>query len=73
MKLTDQDVMPFGRHVGEKMEEVPASYLLYLWEDGLWRGGTGPSGKPQAVSDYIRENFARLQTECPNMIITHRP
>lgn len=37
-KLTDNSFMPFGKHGGEKlqMSEVPASYLLWLWNDGLY-------------------------------------
>lgn len=28
----DNDKMPFGKHKGERLEDVPASYLLWLWE-----------------------------------------
>jgi len=33
--LTDTDPMPFGKHKGELMQDVPASYLRWLWEEGL--------------------------------------
>ena len=33
--LTDTDPMPFGKHKGEPMQDVPASYLRWLWNDGL--------------------------------------
>lgn len=32
--MTDQDLMPFGKYKGEKMEDVPASYLLWLRDQG---------------------------------------
>lgn len=31
--LTDDSLMPFGKHRGTKMEAVPASYLLWLVEE----------------------------------------
>ena len=33
MKLTDGSLMPFGKHKGEKMANVPASYLLWLYDE----------------------------------------
>lgn len=66
MKLTDQSPMPFGTHKDKKMEDVPADYLLWLWDNGA-HGVLGP------VHDYIRENFSALETECPDRIIEHRP
>lgn len=33
MKLTDESLMPFGKHKGEKMANVPASYLLWLYDE----------------------------------------
>lgn len=31
--LQDKDPMPIGKHKGMKMEEVPAKYLLYMYEN----------------------------------------
>lgn len=28
--MKDSDLMPFGKHKGEKLGDVPASYLLWL-------------------------------------------
>lgn len=30
-KLTDTDPMPFGKYKGTPMQDVPASYLHWLW------------------------------------------
>jgi uncharacterized protein (DUF3820 family) len=30
MKLTDKDLMPFGKYRGKTMEKVPAGYLLWV-------------------------------------------
>lgn len=56
--MDDQTPMPFGKHKGKPMEEVPASYLLWLRDNGV-------SGD---VKDYIEENLSALQKECPDYI-----
>lgn len=33
MKLNDESPMPFGKYKGDKMANVPASYLLWLYEN----------------------------------------
>jgi uncharacterized protein (DUF3820 family) len=57
--MNDQDLMPFGKHKGEKMEDVPASYLLWLRDKGSFHHG---------VALYIEENFTALLKECPDYI-----
>lgn len=52
--LTDESLMPFGRHKGKKMIDVPASYLLYLLYEGLQEGD---------VRRYIVENEDALEDE----------
>lgn len=67
MKLTDQSPMPIGKHRGEKMEDVPARYLLWLWDQGVWR---------EVDSDlhaYIKESFSALETEARDYIVQHPP
>lgn len=60
MKISDQSAMPFGKHKGEKMEDVPASYLLFLWNKG---------SMTSEVKEYIKENLQALQKEAPDVII----
>lgn len=57
--MTDQDLMPFGKYKGEKMEKVPASYLLWLRDQNC--------NHPQ-IKDYIEENLTILLSECPDYI-----
>lgn len=33
MKLSDESPMPFGRYKGDKMVNVPASYLMWLYDN----------------------------------------
>jgi uncharacterized protein (DUF3820 family) len=49
--------MPFGKHEGEWMQEVPASYLHYLWTNGKREDMRCP------VADYIRRNLEALKKE----------
>lgn len=81
-KLTDQSPMPFGKYgphgAGLKMQQVPARYLLWLWNYGLAPGGSSPQdSRPEleedrsAVREYIRENMSALQQEDPDTIIKH--
>jgi uncharacterized protein (DUF3820 family) len=30
--LTDNDLMPYGKYQGIKMQEVPASYLIWCYD-----------------------------------------
>jgi len=52
--------MPFGKYNGTKMEDVPASYLLWLRDQGCG---------DMLVKAYIEENLAALCKECPDYIV----
>lgn len=61
MILTDESPMPFGKHKGTAMANVPADYLLWMWNK---QGSTKPFGEAaQAVMDYITENLEALKQE----------
>ena len=32
--MTDESIMPFGKHKGEKLANVPPSYMMWLHENG---------------------------------------
>lgn len=63
-ELGDTDLMPFGKHRGTPMQDVPASYLHYLWTNGM------REDKTSAVADYIRRNLSGLKKEHPDGIWT---
>ena len=54
MSLTDNDVMPWGKYKGVKMANIPASYLIWLYEEKKCSG---------SVKDYIEENLDVLKSE----------
>lgn len=55
--LTDTSKMPFGKYRGEEMQNVPASYLHWLWSNGK------SGDKLCPVANYIRENLSALEQE----------
>jgi hypothetical protein len=69
--MDDTDVMTFGKYRDTPIGEVPASYLLWLWGNGMHREQKGFRDDP--VRTYIMDNFHALETECPDMIIKHHP
>lgn len=54
MTLTDESLMPWGQYEGEKMANVPAKYLLWLYENDKC---------DKAVKDYIEDNLDVLKEE----------
>jgi uncharacterized protein (DUF3820 family) len=52
--MTDQSLMPWGKHQGEKMANIPASYLLWLLDNDKCGG---------EVKKYILENKETLVKE----------
>ena len=60
MPLNDTDKMSFGKYKGRLMQDVPASYLHWLWINGKKHDKLCP------VADYIRRNIAALKKEYSN-------
>jgi uncharacterized protein (DUF3820 family) len=56
-KFTDESPMPFGEFKGTKLANVPASRLLWYWDQPWLRG---------PLKDYIKENFQSLKQEIKN-------
>lgn len=55
-KLTDESVLYFGeKHYGKKLANVPADYLIYIYENY--------KTIPQNLRDYIEENLDDLKEE----------
>lgn len=72
--------MPFGQHANSKMRDVPAQYLLWLWDNGLHemhgqegvREGTYVHKQIQ-VAEYIYDNFVALEKEAHDYIVQNVP
>lgn len=63
--LYDNDVMPFGKHKGENLSQVPSSYFLWLWDDGYWRKTSDP------LHQYIKTGLQDMMDECPGFEFKH--
>ena len=61
-ELKDTDLMPFGKYKGTPMQDVPCSYLHYLWTNGMRHD------KQSNVADYIKRNLSALQEENKDLI-----
>lgn len=57
MKLNDNSPMPWGKYKGEKMANVPASYLIWLLENNKCSND---------VKNYILDNMDSLKYEIKN-------
>lgn len=52
--MNDNSIMPFGKHQGEKLANVPAAYLIWLHKEGKCFG---------ELKKYIEENMDVLKEE----------
>ena len=52
--LTDESPMPWGKYQGDKMINVPASYLIWLYDNNKCSGD---------VKAYIKDNYDVLNEE----------
>jgi uncharacterized protein (DUF3820 family) len=55
--LTDKSKMPFGKYEGVEMVNVPAEYLLWIFENNKCS---------KEVAFYIKENLESLKLEIGN-------
>lgn len=55
--MNDKSLMPFGKYKGQPMIKVPASYLLWLYDQKY------NSVTAREVNDYIKENMDALKLE----------
>jgi len=58
--LKDDSPMPWGKHKGTAMVNVPASYLLYFYDKGELH---------DAVKTYVQENEVVLRLEVLNQTV----
>lgn len=66
--MTDTDLMPFGRYRTVRLEDVPARYLLWLWNQGL-KAETASQGQRGELARYIRDSMSALQLDDPDTLV----
>jgi len=52
--MNDESIMPFGKHKGEKLANVPPSYLLWLFDESKCYG---------ELRAYIVDNMDAIKAE----------
>ena len=57
-RFNDLTPMPWGMHAGIPMQDVPASYMFWLWSS---RGFEHDMVNPVAI--YIRDNLSAFEQE----------
>lgn len=57
--LYDDSKMPFGKHKGKLMQDVPVNYLHWFWHNG---------DKQSSVGLYIKENINAFKLENKDLI-----
>jgi hypothetical protein len=61
--LEDLSPMPFGVHQGKPMQDVPTTYLHWLWGQPI---GSHPGA--MAVRDYTTRHLSALKKENDDLI-----
>lgn len=61
--MKDTDLMPIGKHVGKRMIDVPASYLLWIGEEIEKKFYKNRTLNESKVLKYIEENKQVLDNE----------
>ncbi len=52
--MTDESLMPYGKYKGTKMANVPASYLLWVYDQEWCKGD---------IKKYITDNLQTIKSE----------
>ena len=52
--MNDESIITFGKYKGEKLANVPANYLIWLYDENKCFG---------EIKDYIKENIEVLREE----------
>ena len=63
MPLTDNDEMPYGKYKGIKMINVPAGYLMWMYEQISKYAPNKMSFQQKLVFDYVEMNWMALEKE----------
>jgi uncharacterized protein (DUF3820 family) len=58
--MNDESIMPIGKYKGEKIANVPAEYLLWMYENANLINRSHLYGE---LRDYIKDNLDVLKAE----------
>lgn len=63
---TDQTVFPWGKHKGERVRDVPASYLLWLFEQPWIKSWPGLHAYLKQHEDQLMEEKEQDSDDLPD-------
>lgn len=66
--LTDKDFIDFGVHKGKRLENVPASWLIWAWNTFL-KEEVEADTERGALARYVQECRSALEKDCPDSIM----
>lgn len=69
MPFEDDDIMFMGKYRGQRLEKVPAGYLLWMWDAFLWNH-EGFDDKMR-LKLYIQNSFTALVMDAPDYDVLH--
>lgn len=52
--MNEESIMPWGKHIGKKMKNIPAAYFLFLYDKNYLTGA-------QDVLKYITDRLPDLR------------
>jgi len=55
--LEDDNIMPFGKHRGKKLGDIPDSYIRWLWEDGNIQENINEDTEKGALARYCKLSY----------------
>lgn len=61
--LNDESPMPFGKHKGVKMANVPADYLLWVYEQIKRYAPNKMTLAQKDIKTYVEDNLEVLKSE----------
>ena len=62
MTYTDETLMPWGKHKGTALANVPASYLKWIWDEEVKSKGSFLKKSP-SLKAYIEDNLDVINKE----------
>lgn len=68
--MDDNDIMFFGTYKGRALKDIPASYLLYMYNEIVRTAPNKRTAYGKIILGYLRENKEALEARA---LLEHKP